>query len=115
MKRIKPSRKYIPYEFNVGDTVKVKSWKDMESEFGTTISGEINCFLTFVYPMREYCGKIFRIKALHGVRGSVELEPLEHVSNLDWNFSTDMIVPYTPSKKELEELTKASKEILEEE
>lgn len=42
-----------------GDRVRVRSWEDMEQEYGLKLSGAIDVPFAFVDDMREYCGKEF--------------------------------------------------------
>lgn len=53
-------------ELHIGDLVKIRSWKDMEKEFGLTASGHINMpILSFVEGMKPICGMIGRIQHIH--------------------------------------------------
>ena len=48
-------------KFKLGDVVKVRSWKDMECEFGKD-RNEIPCHCCFVRGMEEYCGEFLIIR-----------------------------------------------------
>lgn len=78
-------------KFKVGDKVKIKSWEEMEEEFGLNCAGNINCNSCFTDGMKEYCGATATISAIN----SDEIVELTSTSsNLDfsfWTFSTDMI------------------------
>lgn len=78
-------------KFKVGDKVKIKSWEEMEKEFGLLPNGSINCNFGFIREMEEYCGATATISGINS-DGKVELTSTS--SNLDfskWHFSTDMI------------------------
>ena len=51
-------------KFKVGDKVKVRSWGDMEREFGTFPSGTIKAKNGFVADMGKYCGKVVTIASV---------------------------------------------------
>lgn len=49
-------------KFKEGDKVRVRTWEDMEREFGLNEFGDINTPASFTPNMRKYCGKIFIIE-----------------------------------------------------
>ena len=52
-------------KFKVGDRVKVRSWEDMEKQYGLDAYGNINTPSNpFVTSMREYCGKVATISTV---------------------------------------------------
>jgi hypothetical protein len=53
-------------KYKVGDKVKVRSWNDMEKEFGLNEYGDINnkCLL-FAEQMKEWCGKTVTISNVY--------------------------------------------------
>ncbi len=71
-------------DFKVGDTVRIRSWEDMEKEFGIKY-GTIQCEFEFVEAMRKHCGKILNITSIED--GYIRFA--EDVGA--WNYSTDMI------------------------
>ena len=78
-------------KFKVGDKVKIKSWQEMEEEFGLNCIKSINCKFSFTKEMEKYCGAVATIRRIDSY-GQVELTSTS--SNLDfscWAFSTDMI------------------------
>ena len=85
-------------KFKVGDRVQIKSWEEMEKEFGTDCAGNINCKFSFTKEMEEYCGAVATISAID----SDEIVELTSTSSdLDfsfWTFSTDMIKKATDFK-----------------
>ena len=71
-------------KYNVGDKVRIKTWEEMEREFG--LDGEdINCYLTFVPEMRIYEDSILTITFV----GSHYYEMDEDDGGFSW--SDDMI------------------------
>lgn len=88
------NNKNMKHEFNVGDRVRIRSWSDMEKEFGLNGNGSISCRCSFTKSMRSQCGKVLTIKEMHtkGSDGSyrVEFEEEAFVNS----YSTDMIEPY---------------------
>lgn len=78
-------------KFKVGDRVQIKSWEEMEEEFGLDCVGNINCNMFFTNNMKKYCGATAIISAIDSDR-TVELTSTS--PNIDfsvWTFSTDMI------------------------
>ena len=50
-------------KYKIGDKVRVRSWKDMEKEFGIDeFTGSIRVPHSFTHTMKKYCGKIMTIK-----------------------------------------------------
>lgn len=47
--------------FQIGDTVRIKSWEQLEEEFGLHCEGVIDCEFYFVDADQEYCGTTFTI------------------------------------------------------
>lgn len=78
-------------KFKVGDKVKIKSWEEMEKEFGLDCAGNINCNSCFTGSMKKYCGATATIS---GIDSDEIVELTSTSSDLDfsfWTFSTDMI------------------------
>lgn len=48
-------------KFNVGDYVQIKSWEEMEAEFGLNDDGNIDCEAVFTTSMKHLCGVEFTI------------------------------------------------------
>lgn len=52
----------------VGDVVRIRSWEDMEAEFGVDEDGNIPCKYSFTDFMRNMCGDEFMITGIEGQR-----------------------------------------------
>ena len=48
-------------KYKVRDKVKVRTWEDMEKEYGLNSCGSIACDRSFTNKMKEYCGKYVTI------------------------------------------------------
>lgn len=72
--------------FEVGDVVEIKSWDEMEKEFGLNFLGSINCHSGFTVNMQYLCGKIFKI-------AEVQKDCVVRLEDYydGWVISTDMI------------------------
>ena len=47
-------------KYKAGDKVKIKTWEEMEKEFGLGMDGNINCEATFVYSMEKFLDEYSR-------------------------------------------------------
>lgn len=52
----------------VGDVVRIRSWEDMEAEFGVDEDGNIPCKYNFTEFMRNMCGNEFMITGIEEQR-----------------------------------------------
>ena len=53
-----------PHRFQPGDTVTIRAWDDMLSQYGS-FSGELgikNPYIIFSDSMKQYCGRSFKVK-----------------------------------------------------
>ena len=74
---------------HVGDTIRIRDWDDMESEFG-----EDNCDITvtgytcFVRRMKKFCGQEFTVRGFY----STVAEPIciDFEGREDWRFIPQM-------------------------
>ena len=83
-------------KYKIGDKVKVRSWNDMEKEFGLNEYGNINNkYPTFVKQMRQFCGEIVTIYKIFSDSYSIEE---------DYNFSwtDEMFEDIEDNKKQIE-------------
>lgn len=77
--------------FKPGDLVQIKSWDEMEKEFGLTEYGHINCRNKFIKEMTLFCGKVLTISEIsNDLFGRCNVRFVEG-SPGGWNYSTDMI------------------------
>ena len=84
-------------EFKVGDRVRIKSWEQMEKEFGKNSCEEINCNPTFIECMSYLCGRTASIVKINGE--AVKLTDWsDSEDTARWSFSTDMIELVDTSK-----------------
>lgn len=78
-------------EIEVGDELKIRSWDDMENEFGTNDYGNIPCEGTFARCMQHICNSPFTVKRIWGVMFKRFVS--EEGSEGDWVISADMLEP----------------------
>lgn len=53
-----------PHRFQPGDTVTIRAWDDMPSQYGS-FSGELGIktpYIIFSDSMKQYCGRSFKVK-----------------------------------------------------
>lgn len=72
--------------FETGDTVCIRDWESMESEFGLDSNGDINCQFVFTRDMKPLCGSEFTIA---GMSDGDSAAILGH--NFGWTISADML------------------------
>lgn len=52
-----------PHRFQPGDTVTIRAWDDMLSQYGSWDGLRIKTpYITFGYNMEQYCGRSFKVK-----------------------------------------------------
>jgi hypothetical protein len=49
--------------YKIGDKVKVKTLEELQKEYTTESSGDIQCPAMFICAMRQYCGEIVTISS----------------------------------------------------
>lgn len=74
-------------EIKKGDKVRIKSWEEMEAEFGLDYDGDIDCAAYFTKAMREFCGEVLTV---------AELDYYDYgwfyvTATKEFYFSTDMV------------------------
>lgn len=83
-------------EFKVGDRVRIKSWEQMEKEFGMEF-GWIACKCRFNSEMRHLCGRTATISAINDYKVKLT-DWSDDTGGLYWTISTDMIELVNTSK-----------------
>ena len=82
-------------KFSVGDIVRIRSWDDMEPEFGEGY----DCVATpfgFVRGMRKYCGREICIDRLKKDNVYSTVEVFSHDLPGEWHWSEEMFEYATP-------------------
>lgn len=52
-----------PHRFQPGDTVTIRAWDDMLSQYGSLVERGIKTpYLTFNNDMKQYCGRSFKVE-----------------------------------------------------
>ena len=81
-------------KFKIGDLVEIKSWKEMEKEFGLDTDGDIMTKANFVDEMKYLCGKKAKVKYLDRFGGIKFEGGIEG----KWFISEDMLKPAVKSE-----------------
>ena len=76
-------------EFKVGDRVRIKTWEQMEKEFGVEFSF-IACKCGFNSEMRHLCGRTATISEINDYKVKLT-DWSDDTGGLYWTISTDMI------------------------
>ena len=83
-------------EFKVGDRVRIKSWEQMEKEFGMEFDW-IACKCGFNSEMRHLCGRTATISEINDYKVKLT-DWSDDTGGLYWTISTDMIELVDTSK-----------------
>lgn len=78
-------------KFKVGDKVRIRTWEDMEKEFGVDGDGDIKCYKLFVKNMKHLCGRLATITGFKGENILLDFD--DTTGKTDWKYSADMIEP----------------------
>lgn len=78
--------------YKVGQKVRIKSWKQMEKEYGLNRRGNIPTFSVFTREMIVFCGNTYTIKSIfkHGTNLNIYFFEGE---TRDWIWDDGMIGP----------------------
>lgn len=102
--------------FKTGDNVIIKSWEQMEKEFGeSSYNRYIKCKFGFNEDMRYLCGKKATIKEIWGDKVTLNWLDKEDLKRPFFSFSTDMIElveDKTEVIKKVEDTFKTSNEFI---
>lgn len=77
-----------------GQKVVVKEWDEMADEFGVVDGKLIPCECSFVYGMKELCGReaiIRNLRELENGKCRFDLEFIDFHVDRKWSFSSDMV------------------------
>lgn len=77
-------------DIQVGDIVRVREWDDMAAEFGV-VGSHINCCLTFITEMREFCGNEYVVEDIEYGIERVYFELTPDSEERGYSFSADML------------------------
>lgn len=82
-------------EFKVGDRVRIRSWEDMEREYGLDADGNIETPFadSFIREMKHLCGRTAKITDIFGFEVALRFD--EDYGNENWNYTYYMIEPET--------------------
>lgn len=78
-------------DIHIGDTVRIREWEDMASEFGCNEYGTIECRFQFVKDMEPLCGKEFVVTGIDR-KGMVCPDDSDPIWR-GWSISADMLEP----------------------
>ena len=54
---------FYPHKFQPGDTVTIRAWDDMLSQYGSLVKRGIKLpYLTFDDNMKQFCGRSFKVE-----------------------------------------------------
>lgn len=87
----------------VGGQYRVKTWEEMEEEYGLNETGNINVPFVFIPSMKYLCNKVVKVVSIDSVRRSYGYTDKILVENEDWKFSKEMLKPFNVLKNILEE------------
>lgn len=83
--------------YKVGDKVRVKTWNELKEIGSEGIAGDIvkpdGWNLSFLFPMKEYCGKEFEIKQAFNNDESYALWGVKNEDGTTWFFEDWMLEP----------------------
>lgn len=102
-------------KFKVGDEVIIKSWEEMEKEYGIR-GGSIQTYKTFVEGMRRLCGARAVIIDLDDETVWLEFDKtnkkvIEEDENHYWDYDVQMIKLYKTPQEQIKELVKQIDEL----
>ncbi len=75
-------------KYKTGDTVKIKTWKEMEREYGLDRYGNIRCKERFTHGMEKEINRDFSNRILTIEKISINTYKIK---NINWYWSDDMI------------------------
>lgn len=86
------------HKYKVGNWVTVRSWSDMDLEFGTDWSGDIDLPIVFSQDMRCYCEQTLKILSIDE-DGRIRLEDA-----FDWTFTKEMFQSFDSLQSQIRQI-----------
>lgn len=77
-------------DFMVGDRVVIKTWEQMETEYGLNFGGDIKTKPSFVTNMKHLCRKVATITNIRADYIELEFEE-KNIEDINWIYTADMI------------------------
>ena len=87
----------------VGGYYRVKTWEEMEEEYGLNEFGNINVPFIFIPGMKYLCNKVVKVVSIELVHSSYGFRNKILVQDESWKFSEEMLKPPYTLKNILEE------------
>ncbi len=87
----------------VGGYYRVKTWEEMEEEYGLNESGNINVPFIFIPNMKYLCNKVVKVVSIRSAHTSYGYIDKILVENESWRFSEEMLKPFYTLRNILEE------------
>lgn len=87
----------------VGGYYRVKTWEEMEEEYGLNEFGNINVPFIFIPGMKYLCNKVVKVVSIELVHSSYGFRNKILVQDESWKFSEEMLKPLYTLKNILEE------------
>ena len=86
-------------KFKVGDRVQIKTWKEMEKEYGLDKDGDIRCRNVFNTDMKHLCGTFATISRIGQNGCDVYLQDFTAKGRTFFSYTLDMLKPAKDEKK----------------
>ena len=87
----------------VGGCYRVKTWEEMEEEYGLNEFGNINVPFIFIPDMEYLCNKVVKVVSIELVHSSYGFRNIILVQDESWKFSEEMLKPFCTLRNILEE------------
>ena len=77
-------------KYKKGDIVRIKTWEEMEKEYGLTINGDINCkrprfVISMEFVFEKFFDRLIEISEINEISNHYQ------VKNMDWEWTDEMI------------------------
>ena len=87
----------------VGGCYRVKTWEEMEEEYGLNVYGNIDVPFIFVPDMKYLCNKVVKVVSIELIHKSCGFTNKILVQGENWKFSEEMLKPFCTLRNILEE------------